>query len=102
MDFLKEHLWKNNARDKTQLQNWNSHLYNTREQREGIIASEVKEKRRKDCVKEWFESGVLGKTGLLEKEATSGPEALWQKPDVWEEDKRRNQKEEAAHSEEYR
>lgn len=100
MDFLKEHLWKNNA--KTQLQNWNSHLCNTREQREGIIASEVKEKRRKDCVTEWLESGVLGKTGTLEKEATSGPKALWQKPEVQEENKRRNQKEEASHSEEYR
>lgn len=99
MDFLKEHLWKNNARDKTQLQNWNSHLYNTGEQHEGIIASEVKEKRRKNCVKEWFESGVVGKTGILEEETTSGPEALCHKPEVRGENKGRNQKEEGAQSE---
>lgn len=42
----------------------------------------MKEKRRKDCVTEWLESEVLGKTGTLEKEATSGPKALWQKPEV--------------------
>lgn len=48
------------------------------------------------------ELGVAGKTGILEEEATSGPEALWHKPEVQEKSKRRSQKEEASHSEEYR
>jgi len=39
---------------------------------------------------------------MLEEEAISGPQALWHKPEVQEKNKRRNQKEEAAHPEEYR
>lgn len=47
MDFLKENLWKCNVGDKTQLQNWNSHLYKTVDQYEETIASNVKEKEGK-------------------------------------------------------
>lgn len=34
------------------------------------------------CMKEWFRSGVVGQIGILEKEATSGLEALCQKPEI--------------------
>lgn len=76
-------------------------LYNTREQREGIIASEVKEKRRKDCyrvvgIRSFRENRDIGKGSYLRSKGSMA-EARSQ-----EENKRRNQKEEASHSEEYR
>lgn len=56
MDFLKENLWRFNVDDKTQLQNWNSHLYNTVDKYKGTIASNVKEKEGKTTGVVWIRS----------------------------------------------
>lgn len=43
---------------------------------------EMSKKQEGMCMKEWFRSGAVGQIGILEKEATSGLEALCQKPEI--------------------
>lgn len=53
---------------------------------------EMWKKKEGMCMKEWFRSGVVGQIGILEKEATSGLEALCQKPEIWEKQKEKSEK----------